>query len=63
MGGGSFVLMKDMASPIYVCGLHFGAVRIGYEIVRHATPDQRIREPGIIRRLALTDQQALLAPW
>jgi len=63
MGAGRFVLMKDMASPIYIQGLHFGAVRIGYEIVRQQRPASIDSDGGILRRLALTDQHALLAPW
>jgi methyl-accepting chemotaxis protein len=30
MGGGNFVLMKDLSSPIWVRGRHWGAFRIGY---------------------------------
>jgi methyl-accepting chemotaxis protein len=30
MGGGNFVLMKDLSSPILVRGRHWGAFRIGY---------------------------------
>jgi len=30
MGGGNFVLMKDLSSPIWVRGQHWGAFRIGY---------------------------------
>jgi methyl-accepting chemotaxis protein len=30
MGGGNFVLMKDVSSPIYVRGCHWGAFRIGF---------------------------------
>jgi methyl-accepting chemotaxis protein len=30
MGGGQFVLMKDISSPIFVNGRHWGAFRIGY---------------------------------
>jgi methyl-accepting chemotaxis protein len=30
MGGGKFVLMKDLSSPIFVSGRHWGAFRIGY---------------------------------
>jgi methyl-accepting chemotaxis protein len=30
MGGGNFVLMKDVSSPIYVRGRHWGAFRMGY---------------------------------
>jgi methyl-accepting chemotaxis protein len=33
MGGGKFVLMKDLSSPIFVNGRHWGAFRIGF---RHA---------------------------
>jgi methyl-accepting chemotaxis protein len=29
MGGGNFVLMKDLSSPIYVRGRHWGAFRMG----------------------------------
>jgi methyl-accepting chemotaxis protein len=30
MGGGNFVLMKDLSSPIFVKGRHWGAFRIGF---------------------------------
>jgi methyl-accepting chemotaxis protein len=30
MGGGNFVLMKDVSAPIYVRGQHWGAFRIGF---------------------------------
>src|SRR5579864_3398765 len=30
MGGGNFVLMKDVSSPIFVRGRHWGAFRIGF---------------------------------
>ena len=30
MGGGNFVLMKDVASPIHVRGRHWGAFRMGF---------------------------------
>jgi methyl-accepting chemotaxis protein len=30
MGGGHFVLMKDVSSPILVGGRHWGAFRIGF---------------------------------
>ena len=30
MGGGNFVLMKDVSSPIYVRGHHWGAFRMGF---------------------------------
>jgi methyl-accepting chemotaxis protein len=30
MGGGKFVLMKDLSSPIIVNGRHWGAFRVGY---------------------------------
>lgn len=30
MGGGKFVLMKDLSAPIFVGGRHWGAFRIGY---------------------------------
>ncbi len=30
MGGGQFVLMKDVSAPIWVHGRHWGAFRIGY---------------------------------
>ena len=30
MGGGSFMLMKDLSSPLWVRGRHWGAFRIGY---------------------------------
>lgn len=31
MGGGNFVLMKDVSMPIYVKGRHWGGLRIGYK--------------------------------
>ncbi len=31
MGGGSFVLMKDLSFPIEVRGKHWGSLRLGYE--------------------------------
>jgi len=30
MGGGRYVLMKDLSAPIYVQGRHWGGLRIGY---------------------------------
>jgi len=30
MGGGNFVLMKDVSSPILVQGRHWGAFRMGF---------------------------------
>jgi methyl-accepting chemotaxis protein len=30
MGGGQFVLMKDVSSPIIVRGRHWGALRLGF---------------------------------
>jgi methyl-accepting chemotaxis protein len=30
MGGGNFVLLKEVAAPIVVQGRHWGALRIGY---------------------------------
>jgi methyl-accepting chemotaxis protein len=30
MGGGQFVLMKDVSAPILVNARHWGAFRIGY---------------------------------
>ena len=32
MGGGQFVLMKDLSAPIHVKGRHWGAFRIGFRI-------------------------------
>jgi methyl-accepting chemotaxis protein len=32
MGGGNFVLMKDLSAPIWVSGKHWGALRIGYKL-------------------------------
>ncbi len=31
MGGGEFVLMKDLSAPIYVNGRHWGGLRLGYK--------------------------------
>jgi len=33
MGGGNFVLMKDLSSPIFIHGRHWGAFRMGYRQV------------------------------
>jgi hypothetical protein len=30
MGGGNFVLMKDVSSPIHVRGRHWGTFRMGF---------------------------------
>jgi len=32
MGGGNFVLMKDLSAPIMVKGHHWGGLRIGYKV-------------------------------
>ncbi len=32
MGGGAFVLMKDLSVPIMVAGRHWGAVRMGFKV-------------------------------
>lgn len=32
MGGGQFVLMKDLSAPIYINGRHWGGLRIGFKI-------------------------------
>jgi methyl-accepting chemotaxis protein len=32
MGGGKYVLMKDVSAPIYVQGRHWGGVRMGYRV-------------------------------
>jgi methyl-accepting chemotaxis protein len=32
MGGGSFVLMKDVSAPIYVRGRHWGGLRVAYKV-------------------------------
>lgn len=32
MGGGNFVLMKDMSIPLYVRGRHWGGVRLAYRV-------------------------------
>jgi len=31
MGGGNFVLMKDLSSPIFIRGRHWGAFRMGFK--------------------------------
>lgn len=31
LGGGRFVLLKDVSSPIYVKGRHWGGIRLGYK--------------------------------
>jgi len=37
MGGGTFVLMKDVSAPIFVKGRHWGGFRIGYRLPK--SPD------------------------
>jgi methyl-accepting chemotaxis protein len=32
MGGGNFVLMKDLSSPIFIHGRHWGAFRMGFRL-------------------------------
>ena len=32
MGGGNFVLMKDLSAPIYVTGRHWGGFRVGFKV-------------------------------
>ena len=32
MGGGKYVLMKDVSAPIYVRGRHWGGLRMGYRV-------------------------------
>lgn len=32
MGGGTYVLMKDVSAPIYVRGRHWGGFRMGYKV-------------------------------
>jgi methyl-accepting chemotaxis protein len=32
MGGGQFVLMKDVSAPIFVNGRHWGGFRMGYRV-------------------------------
>ncbi len=32
MGGGTFILMKDVSAPIMVRGRHWGGIRIGYKV-------------------------------
>ncbi|MCW2307947.1 methyl-accepting chemotaxis protein [Rhodobium gokarnense] len=31
MGGGKFVLMKDISAPVHIAGRHWGGVRMGYK--------------------------------
>lgn len=77
MGGGEHRLMKDASAPIYVAGLHWGALRLGYAPL---DPTDRERQAISQRRAAAmrrpqTNQQrtatsdirdeidALLSPW
>jgi methyl-accepting chemotaxis protein len=32
MGGGTFVMMKDVSAPIRVGGKHWGGVRLAYKV-------------------------------
>lgn len=32
MGGGNYVLMKDLSVPVYINGKHWGGVRVGYKM-------------------------------
>lgn len=34
MGGGNFVLMKDLSVPIYIQGRHWGGLRLAYKVER-----------------------------
>ena len=36
MGGGKFVLMKDLSIPIFVKGRHWGGLRLGYRVEQEA---------------------------
>ena len=48
MGGGNFVLMKDVSSPILVRGRHWGAFRIGFPAGLRGTtaPSRNASRPG-----------------
>jgi methyl-accepting chemotaxis protein len=32
MGGGNFVMMKDVSAPVFVAGKHWGGVRLAYKV-------------------------------
>jgi len=32
MGGGNFLLMKDLSAPITIKGRHWGGLRLGYKV-------------------------------
>ena len=34
MGGGQFVMMKDLSMPIEIAGRHWGGLRLAYKIER-----------------------------
>ena len=48
MGGGNFVLMKDVSSPIFIRGRHWGAFRMGFRSCSLVIPgrSRAASEPG-----------------
>ncbi|MGC9156223.1 MAG: methyl-accepting chemotaxis protein [Ferrimicrobium sp.] len=69
MGGGNFLLMKDASAPIYVAGLHWGALRLGYAPLASASEEtrqvQRSNRPASPREPTSERKELneLLSPW
>jgi hypothetical protein len=65
--------MKDVSAPIYIAGLHWGALRLGYAplseklIANNDQPTQRKSpieyRPSDSQSQARTELDALLSPW
>ncbi|MEL6342682.1 MAG: methyl-accepting chemotaxis protein [Myxococcota bacterium] len=60
MGGGNFVMMKDISAPIFINGRHWGGFRIGYSIgyKKTATNDQMADLIRIIQQMQRSRQMA-----
>ncbi|WP_298387065.1 methyl-accepting chemotaxis protein [Ferrimicrobium sp.] len=72
MGGGVFRLMKDASAPIYVGGLHWGALRVGYAPLSldeenaakaRRRPSHQPLAPEPDNDAARSELGALLSPW
>ena len=66
MGGGEFVLMKDVSAPIFVDGRHWGGLRLAYRAARLDDAGLcRIDDAGQFRHLGrierLLDRDRLIA--
>ena len=73
MGGGEYRLMKDASAPIYVSGLHWGALRLGYAPLADdaQSPErQRVQRASKIAKATTPpsvgdrgELDALMSPW